>query len=81
VEIGDSVLVAPLNETARAVDIIERHASELAAVLVEPLQRVLQSEPSFLRALREMTKKHGIVLVFDEIVAGFRIAWGGAQER
>jgi glutamate-1-semialdehyde 2,1-aminomutase len=81
VEIGDTVLVAPLNETTRAVDIIERHASELAAVPVEPLQRVLQPEPSFPPALREMTKKHGIVLVFDEIVTGFRIAWGGAQER
>lgn len=80
-QIGDTVLVAPFNETARAVDIIERHASELAAVLVEPLQRVLQPEPGFLQAVREVTKKHGIVLVFDEIVTGFRIAWGGAQER
>src|SRR4029077_12500684 len=68
-------------ETARAVDIIERNASELAAVLVEPLQRVLQPEPGFLQAIREVTTKHGIGLVFDEIVTGFRIAWGGAQER
>jgi glutamate-1-semialdehyde 2,1-aminomutase len=80
-QIGDTVLVAPFNETARAVDIIERHASELAAVLVEPLQRVLVPEPGFLQAVREVTKKHGIVLIFDEIVTGFRIAWGGAQER
>jgi len=80
-QIGDTVLVAPFNDPARAVEIIERHASELAAVLVEPLQRVLQPEPGFLQALREVTKKHGIVLVFDEIVTGFRIAWGGAQER
>src|SRR4249920_3627537 len=80
-QIGDTVLVAPFNETARAVDIIERNASELAAVLVEPLQRVLQPEPGFLQAIREVTKKHGIVLIFDEIVTGFRIAWGGAQER
>ncbi len=49
-QIGETVLVAPFNETARAVDIIERHASELAAVLVEPLQRVLQPEPGFLQA-------------------------------
>ena len=80
-QIGDTVLVAPFNETARAVDIIERHASELAAVMVEPLQRVLQPEPGFLQAVREVTRKHRIVLVFDEIVTGFRIAWGGAQER
>jgi glutamate-1-semialdehyde 2,1-aminomutase len=78
---GDTVLVTPFNDTARAVETIERHAAELAAVIVEPLQRVLLPEPGFLPALREVTKKHGIVLVFDEIVTGFRIAWGGAQER
>ena len=78
---GDTVLVTPFNDAARAVETIERHASELAAVIVEPLQRVLLPEPGFLQAVREVTKKHGIVLVFDEIVTGFRIAWGGAQER
>ena len=60
---------------------IERHAHELAAVIVEPLQRVLLPEPGFLEAVREATRRHGIVLVFDEIVTGFRIAWGGAQEK
>jgi glutamate-1-semialdehyde 2,1-aminomutase len=80
-ETGDTVLVTPFNETARAVEMIERHAKELAAVMVEPLQRVLLPEPGFLQAIREVTKKHGIVLIFDEIVTGFRIAWGGAQER
>jgi glutamate-1-semialdehyde 2,1-aminomutase len=78
---GETVLVTPFNDTARAVEMIERNAAELAAVIVEPLQRVLLPEPGFLQALREVTRKHGIVLVFDEIVTGFRIAWGGAQER
>lgn len=80
-ETGDTVLVAPFNEAATAVAIIERHASELAAVIVEPLQRVLQPEPGFLDTIREVTQRLGIVLIFDEIVTGFRIAWGGAQER
>ena len=79
-EAGDTVLVTPFNETAAAVAMIERHAHELAAVIVEPLQRVLRPEPGFLEAIREVTKRLGIVLVFDEIVTGFRIAWGGAQE-
>jgi glutamate-1-semialdehyde 2,1-aminomutase len=78
---GDTVLVTPFNETARAVETIERHARELAAVIVEPLQRVLLPEPGFLEAVREVTRRHGIVLIFDEIVTGFRIGWGGAQER
>jgi glutamate-1-semialdehyde 2,1-aminomutase len=74
-------LVAPFNETERAVAIIERHAGELAAVIVEPLQRVLLPIPGFLETLREVTRRQGIVLIFDEIVTGFRIAWGGAQEK
>ncbi len=75
------VLVAPFNDAQLAVQIIEQHANELAAVIVEPLQRVLVPVPGFLAALREVTRKHGIVLIFDEVVTGFRIAWGGAQER
>jgi glutamate-1-semialdehyde 2,1-aminomutase len=75
------VLVTPFNERAQALATIERHAADLAAVIVEPLQRVLRPEPGFLEAIREVTRRLGIVLVFDEIVTGFRIAWGGAQER
>lgn len=78
---GDTVLVAPFNDAERAIALIEKHAHELAAVMVEPLQRVLLPVPGFLEALREVTARHGIVLVFDEIVTGFRIAWGGAQEK
>ena len=80
-QIGETVLVAPFNDAKRTVDIIERHADELAAVIVEPLERVLVPEPGFLEAIREVTTRHGIVLIFDEVVTGFRIAWGGAQER
>ena len=80
-ETGETVLVTPFNETDGAVAMIEEHAKDLAAVIVEPLQRVLLPEPGFLEAIREVTRKHGIVLIFDEIVTGFRIAWGGAQEK
>ncbi len=75
------VLVAPFNDAARAAALIDRHAHELAAVIVEPLERVLVPVPGFLETLREATRRHGIVLIFDEVVTGFRIAWGGAQER
>lgn len=79
-ETGETVLIAPFNDPQRAVEIIEAHAHELAAVIVEPLQRVLVPDPDFLRAIRDVTRKHGIVMIYDEIVTGFRIAWGGAQE-
>ncbi len=78
---GETVLVTPFNETEQAVAMIEKNAKDLAAVIVEPLQRVLLPEPGFLEAIREVTRKHKIVLIFDEIVTGFRIAWGGAQEK
>lgn len=75
------VLVAPFNDLEATEAIITQHGQELAAVIVEPLQRSLRPEPGFLDGLRQLTHKHGIVLVFDEIVTGFRLAWGGAQER
>ena len=78
--IGD-VLVAPFNDLATTERIIEQHHHELAAVIVEPLQRSLRPEPGFLEGLRSITRKRGTVLIFDEIVTGFRLAWGGAQER
>jgi glutamate-1-semialdehyde 2,1-aminomutase len=78
--VGETVLVAPFNEPEQAVALIERHAADLAAVIVEPLQRVLRPEPGFLEAVRAATERHGVVLIFDEVVTGFRIAWGGAQE-
>jgi glutamate-1-semialdehyde 2,1-aminomutase len=75
------VLVAPFNDAERAATIIAEHAHELAAVIVEPLERVLVPVPGFLQVLRDITSDYGIVLIFDEVVTGFRIAWGGAQER
>ncbi|HMC64452.1 MAG TPA: aminotransferase class III-fold pyridoxal phosphate-dependent enzyme [Gemmataceae bacterium] len=75
------VLVAPFNNPGATAEIVEQHHRELAAVIVEPLQRALKPEPGFLESLRTITKKYGIVLIFDEVVTGFRIAWGGAQER
>ena len=78
--ISETVLVAPFNDVDRTASIVEEHADDIAAVIVEPLQRVLRPDPGFLQFLRDITRKHGIVLAFDEIVTGFRIAWGGAQE-
>jgi glutamate-1-semialdehyde 2,1-aminomutase len=75
------VLVAPFNDVQTATAIIERHHHDLAAVIVEPLQRALVPVAPFLQSLRDITRRFGIVLVFDEIVTGFRLTWGGAQER
>ncbi len=76
--VRDAVLVAPFNDLETTGAIIVEHASELAAVIVEPLQRCTPPEPGFLEGLRALTESHGLLLIFDEVVTGFRLARGGA---
>ena len=78
--VRDEVLIAPFNDADLAASIIAEHHDELGGVIVEPFQRLLAPKPGFLQALREVTRKHEIPLIFDEVVTGFRFAWGGAQE-
>lgn len=74
------VLIAPYNDLATVEGIVATHADELAAVIVEPFQRLIPPQPGFLPGLREITRRHGVLLVFDEVVTGFRLAYGGAQQ-
>ena len=78
--IQDEVLIAPFNDLAEAEAMIEAHHQDLAAVIMEPFQRLIAPQPGFLEGVRAMTTRHGVPLVFDEIVTGFRFAYGGAQE-
>jgi glutamate-1-semialdehyde 2,1-aminomutase len=78
--VRDDMLIAPFNDADFVRGLLDEHPDEVAAIIVEPLQRLLPPEPGFLQALREETEKRGIVLIFDEVVTGFRLAYGGAQE-
>jgi glutamate-1-semialdehyde 2,1-aminomutase len=78
--VRDQVLVAPFNDTDFLEGLLREHGSTVAAVIVEPLQRIIPPAPGFLSALRTLCDRHGIVLIFDEVVTGFRLAYGGAQE-
>ncbi|MCC6174627.1 MAG: aminotransferase class III-fold pyridoxal phosphate-dependent enzyme [Chloroflexi bacterium] len=78
--LDETVLVAPFNDLETTGRIIAEHAGELAAVIVEPLQRSIVPRPGFLQGVRQITRDHGIPLIFDEVVTGFRLAWGGAQD-
>ncbi len=78
--VRDEMLIAPFNDIEFARSLISEHAKEIACIIVEPLQRIIPPAPGFLEAIREECTKHGIILVFDEIVTGFRFAYGGAQE-
>jgi glutamate-1-semialdehyde 2,1-aminomutase len=80
----EDTVVLPYNNIEATVAIIERHRDDLAAVLLEPvcghwLAGVAAEQP-FLEALREVTARHGILLVYDEVLTGFRIALGGTVE-
>ena len=77
--LGD-VLIAPYNDTVATAEIAASAADDLAAIIVEPQQRGIPHVPGFLAELRRIADAHGAVLVFDEVVTGFRIAYGGAQE-
>ena len=78
--IQDLMLIAPFNDLDTTSAIIDAHHDELAAVIVEPLQRMIAPLPGFLQGLRQITAQHNIPLIFDEVVTGFRLAYGGAQE-
>jgi glutamate-1-semialdehyde 2,1-aminomutase len=74
------VLIAPFNDLETTSAIIKRHHHDLGGVIVEPFQRVITPRQGFLQGLREVTQRFAIPLIFDEVVTGFRLAWGGAQE-
>jgi len=74
------ILVAPYNDLETTHRIVERYRQELAAVIIEPLHRCTSPRPGFLRGLRDLTAERDILLIFDETVTGFRLAYGGAQE-
>ena len=77
-------IVAPYNDVDAAARAIERYGEGLACVIVEPVagnMGVVPPAPGFLEALRELCDASGALLVFDEVITGFRIARGGAQER
>jgi glutamate-1-semialdehyde 2,1-aminomutase len=78
--VESTMLIAPFNDLDTTAALVERHRDELAGVIVEPFQRVLPPRPGFLAGLRELTARHGIPLIFDEVVTSFRLAYGGAQE-
>jgi len=76
-------LVAPFNDVAAVEAVVAAHGKDLAAVIVEPVcgnMGTVAPRPGYLEALREISRKNGTILVFDEVMTGFRLALGGAQQ-
>jgi glutamate-1-semialdehyde 2,1-aminomutase len=77
--VQEEVLVAPFNDLETARSLIAEHHDELGAIIVEPFQRLIPPAPGFLQGLRDLATHYDIPLIFDEVVTGFRFAYGGAQ--
>lgn len=75
-------LIAPYNDLRAVAELLARCPEEIAAVIVEPVagnMGVVPPQPGFLQGLRELTRAHGALLIFDEVMTGFRVHPGGAQ--
>ena len=80
----NNVVVQPYNNIAALEETLASQGSEVAAILLEPIAcntGVIEPLPGYLQRMRELCDEHGIVLIFDEVITGFRVALGGAQER
>ncbi len=78
---GDT-LTAPYNDLATVESLFAQYSDQIAAVIIEPVagnMGVVPPEEGFLEGLRRMTRQHGALLIFDEVMTGFRVAHGGAQ--
>ncbi|MCM3715292.1 aspartate aminotransferase family protein [Alkalihalobacillus oceani] len=77
----EAPLILPFNNLAACERLLREHQASLAAVIIEPLQGgFIPATPGFITGLRNITKKLGILLIFDEVKTGFRITLGGAEE-
>lgn len=81
---AQATLIAPYNDLEAVRQLFAAHPDAIAAVIVEPVagnMGFVLPRPGFLAGLRELTQVHGALLIFDEVMTGFRVARGGAQER
>ncbi len=81
-EIAALTLSLPYNDLEAVRQAVRRHPSEIAAIIVEPVagnMGVVPPQPGFLAGLRQICDADGCLLIFDEVITGFRLAWGGAQ--
>ncbi|HZT30525.1 MAG TPA: glutamate-1-semialdehyde 2,1-aminomutase [Bryobacteraceae bacterium] len=81
---SDTTIALPFNSVDAVDAAFRAHGERIAAVIVEPVvgnMGCVPPAPGFLEALREITARHGSLLIFDEVMTGFRVAFGGAQKR
>jgi glutamate-1-semialdehyde 2,1-aminomutase len=80
----DTTIALPFNSVEALEEAFRHHGDRIASVIVEPVagnMGCVPPHPGFLEALRAVTERHGALLIFDEVMTGFRVAYGGAQAR
>ncbi len=83
-EFAGQTLLVPYNDAAAVADALSRHGDDIACMILEPIagnMGLIPPNDGYLSDLRDLTEKHGALLIFDEVMTGFRVAYGGAQER
>jgi glutamate-1-semialdehyde 2,1-aminomutase len=81
--VARTTLVAPYNDARAVASLFEKYPGKIAAIIVEPIAAnmgVVLPSRGFLSGLRRLTRKYGALLIFDEVITGFRVAYGGAQQ-
>lgn len=81
--LAKDTIVLPYNDLEIAKEIIKKEGEQIACVIVEPIAAnmgLILPKEGFLQGLREITQQYGILLIFDEVITGFRVAYGGAQQ-
>lgn len=83
-EIAATTIVTPLDDEQKLAEVFQLHGKDLAAVIIEPLPAnygLLVQRPEFLKKVEELCKKNGVLLIFDEVISGFRVGLGGMVEK
>jgi len=79
---GEGLIILPWNDVDALSDAVRRHGDSIAAILTEPMMcntGCILPEPGYLKAMQDLAHARGIVLIFDEVITGFRLGFGGAQ--
>ncbi len=80
---SSNTISVPFNDTETIQQVLEKNRSKIAAIIIEPVpgnMGTVLPTTGFLQRLRKLTREHGVLLIFDEVITGFRLAYGGAQE-
>lgn len=75
-----TMLVCPYNDLDALKNIVAEHGHDIAAIIAEGVQRIIPAEKEFLHGIRKLCDEHDILFVLDEVVTGFRLSYGGAQQ-